>query len=80
MKSAKILIPLLLIALLLTFAYQNLAKVDVTFLLWKITIPFSLTVFVSFLIGAVSGSLMVVYLRNKKKDKKDLKDSSPASK
>lgn len=72
MKSIKIFIPLLFVALLLTFAYQNLDIVNVTFLFWKINIPFSLTVFISFIFGTISGSLIVVYLRNKKKGKKDM--------
>jgi uncharacterized integral membrane protein len=48
MKAVKIIVLLLLFAIVLTFAYQNLEKVDVTFISWSITVPFSLTFFFIF--------------------------------
>ncbi len=68
MKAVKIVILLLLFAIVLTFAYQNLEKVDVTFIIWSITLPFSLAIFLSFIIGVLAGGLAIFSLRKKKKD------------
>ncbi|MDD2278336.1 MAG: LapA family protein [Bacteroidales bacterium] len=70
MKALKISALLLLFALVLTFAYQNLEKVDVTFISWSITVPFSLTILLSFIIGVLTGSLALCFVgKKKKKDK-----------
>lgn len=68
MKAVKILILLLLFAIVLTFAYQNLEKVNVTFINWSITVPFSLTIFLSFIMGVLAGGLAIYFVRKKKKD------------
>lgn len=68
MKAIRIVVLLLLFAIVLTFAYQNLEKVNVTFIHWSITVPFSLTIFLSFIIGALAGGLVIFSSKKKKKD------------
>jgi len=72
MKAVKIVILLLLIAVVLTFAYQNLERVNVTIISWSITVPFSLTIFLSFFTGALAGVLAMCSSRKKKKEKDDV--------
>ncbi|MFO7573779.1 MAG: LapA family protein [Bacteroidales bacterium] len=72
MKALKIIFLLLLFAIVLTFAYQNLEKVNVTFINWSITVPFSLTIFLSFIIGVLAGVLAISSSRKKKKEKSDV--------
>lgn len=69
MKTFKIIILLLLFLILLAFAYQNLEKVNITFISWNIAVPFSLTTFISFIIGVLAGGLAIFPSRKKKKDK-----------
>jgi len=68
MKTVRLVILLLLFAIVLTFAYQNLEKVNVTFIIWNIALPFSLTIFLSFIIGALAGCLAIFSLKKKKKE------------
>lgn len=68
MKTIKTLLLLLLFAIILTFAYQNLELVQVNFIKWSITVPFSLTIFLTFIAGGLAGILAVVLLRTKKKE------------
>jgi uncharacterized integral membrane protein len=68
MKAIKIIILFLMFAIVLTFAYQNLEKVNVTFINWIITVPFSLTIFLSFSIGVIIGGVVIFSSRKKKKD------------
>ena len=67
MKIIKTLALLLLLAIVLTFAYQNLEVVDVTFISWSITVPFSLTILLSFIIGVLIGGLSLCFVGKKKK-------------
>lgn len=79
MKTVKIVILLLLFAIVLTFAYQNLEKIDVTFITWSITAPFSLTIFLSFIIGVIAGGLAIFSSGKKKKDKDDMAQTDTKS-
>lgn len=69
MKAVKIIVLLLLFAIVLTFAYQNLEKVNLTFISWIIALPFSLTIFLSFIIGVLAGGLAFFSTGKKKKEK-----------
>lgn len=73
MKAVKIIFLFLLFAIVLTFAYQNLEKVNFTFIIWSITVPFSLTIFLSFIIGVIAGGLAVFSSKKKKKNESDEK-------
>lgn len=73
MKAFRIILLLMLFAIVLTFAYQNLEKVNVTFIAWSIAVPFSLTIFLSFIIGVIAGGLAVFSSKKKKKNESDEK-------
>lgn len=79
MKAFKILVLFLLFALVLTFAYQNLEKVELTFITWSITVPFSLTIFLSFIIGLLAGGLGLFFIAGNKKKKNDTKQNDNKS-
>lgn len=68
MRAVKIIFLFLLLAIVLTFAYQNLEKVNVSFIAWSINVPFSLTTFLSFIIGVLAAGLAIFSKRKKKKD------------
>jgi uncharacterized integral membrane protein len=72
MKTVKIIFLLLLFAIVLAFAYQNLEKVNVTFINWSISVPFSLAIFLSFIIGVLAGILAIVSSKKKKREESDL--------
>lgn len=82
MKTIKTFLLLLLFAIILTFAYQNLEVVHVTFIKWSITVPFSLTIFLAFIAGGLAGVLSVFLLRTKKKEVHHVEktESKPESK
>lgn len=69
MRAGKFILLLLLLAIILTFVYQNLEKVTVTFVSWSITVPFSLTTFLSFIIGVITGGLAIWSAKRKKKNR-----------
>ncbi len=70
MKPFKFIVLFLLIASVLTFAYQNLQKVNVNFIVWNKLVPFSLTIFLAFLAGLISGGIIFFFLGKKSKNKK----------
>ncbi len=70
MKPFKFIVLFLLIASLLTFAYQNLQKVNVNFIVWNKLVPFSLTIFLAFLAGLITGAIIFFFLGKKSKTKK----------
>lgn len=51
----RLILSLVLLALVLIFALQNVADVEVQFLLWTLVLPRSLLVFVVLFIGLVAG-------------------------
>lgn len=56
-KQIKLIVAIILITLVVTFALQNHATVRVEFLLWSWTAPRSLVLFTVFLAGALVGWL-----------------------
>lgn len=68
MKAFRIILLLLLFAIVLTFAYQNLERVNVTFIAWSMSLPFSLAFFLSFIMGTIAGGLVVFSSMKRKKD------------
>lgn len=79
MKAVKIIFLFLLLAIVLTFAYQNLESVNVTFITWSITVPFSLTIFLSFIIGVLAGGLVVFSIKKRKEEESNLDQKTTKS-
>lgn len=74
MKTGKIVMLLLLFAIVLIFAYQNLEEVNVSFINWSTTVPFSLTIFLSFFIGVLAGALVMCCRGDKRRDDNKIKN------
>ena len=64
--SAKVIVLIVLI-LLLIFAIQNTQPVVLNFLFWQISTSSVLSILVSFVIGLLTGSLLMMIGRMKKK-------------
>ena len=64
--SAKLIAIIVLLVLLLTFAIQNTQPVVLNFLFWQISTSSVLSILVSFVIGLVTGCLLMIG-RTKKK-------------
>ena len=56
--NLKTVIGLVLVALVIVFTIQNLEIVTVRFLLWDLSLPRAVMIFVVFLIGALAGFLL----------------------
>ncbi len=56
--NLKTVIGLVLVALVLVFTIQNREIVTVEFLLWDLSLPRAVMIFVVFLIGALAGFLL----------------------
>jgi len=56
--NLKTIIGLVLVALVILFTIQNLEIVTVRFLLWDLSLPRAVMIFVVFLIGALAGFLL----------------------
>jgi uncharacterized integral membrane protein len=57
MRSIKSIISLLLIIAVLTFSIQNIAAVEIQFLLWSFSIPRALLIMILLAVGFVIGML-----------------------
>lgn len=55
MSTNKIIIPSILLILVMVFAVQNAATVDIRLLFWQVSFPRSLLIFMMLLIGTVVG-------------------------
>jgi putative membrane protein len=58
MRSIKSIISLLLIIAVLTFSIQNIAAVEIQFLLWSFSIPRALLIMILLGVGFVIGMLV----------------------
>jgi uncharacterized integral membrane protein len=65
--SAKLIAIIVLLILLLIFAIQNIQPVVLYFLFWKISTSSVVSILVSFLIGLLTGWLLTMIGRMKKK-------------
>jgi uncharacterized integral membrane protein len=65
--SAKLIAIIVLLILLLIFAIQNIQPVVLNFLFWKISTSSVVSILVSFLIGLLTGWLLTMIGRMKKK-------------
>lgn len=76
MKGLKIIVLVLLVGVIMTFAYQNLEYVNISFIKWSVSLPLSLTVLLSFIIGLSVGIILFYYMKISKKNdsKEDKKD------
>ncbi|NWF91757.1 MAG: LapA family protein [Syntrophaceae bacterium] len=64
---AKLIAIIVLLILLLIFAIQNIQPVVVNFLFWKISTSSVVSILVSFVIGLMTGGLLMMIGRMKKK-------------
>lgn len=64
MKTVKSIITVVLLALVLVFAVQNMVIVQVQFLTWSLSMPRSLLVMVLLLIGFVLGWIVSSFRNN----------------
>ncbi len=73
--KVKVIIGLILLALLVTFAVQNSSPVNITFIEWSYSLPLALLVYSSIAIGIVVGFLFTYCgrVRKNKKQKRELK-------
>ena len=65
--SAKLIAIIVLLILLLIFAIQNTQPVVLNFLFWQISTSSVLSILVSFVIGLLTGCLLMMIVRMKKK-------------
>ena len=65
--SAKVIAIIALLILLLIFAIQNTQPVVLNFLFWQISTSSVLSILVSFIIGSLTGCLLMMTGRMKKK-------------
>jgi len=65
---AKLIAIIVLLILLLIFAIQNIQPVVLNFLFWKISTSFVVSILVSFVIGLLTGGLLMMIGRMKKKN------------
>ncbi|NQV20760.1 MAG: LapA family protein [Rhodospirillales bacterium] len=56
MTNLKRIISYLLAALVIVFAVQNIATVEVNFLIWSVALPRAIVLFIVFILGVVTGS------------------------
>lgn len=71
MIKLKISVLLLLLAIILTFAIQNIVNIDIKFIGWSISMPLSLTIILTFFTGVITGVLTLILLKKKNFNKKD---------
>ena len=67
--SAKVIALIVLLILLLIFAIQNTQPVVLNFLFWQIFTSSVLSILVSFVIGLLTGCLLMMMGRMKKKNR-----------
>ena len=65
--SAKVIAIIVLLILMLIFAIQNTQPVVLNFLFWQIFTSSVLSILVSFIIGLLTGCLLMMIVRMKKK-------------
>ncbi len=65
--NTKVIALIVLLILLLIFAIQNTQTVALNFLFWKITTSAVLSILMSFIIGLLTGCLLMMLGRMKKK-------------
>jgi uncharacterized integral membrane protein len=63
---AKLIAIIVLLILLLIFAIQNIQPIVLNFLFWKIFTSFVVSILVSFVIGLLTGGLLMMIGRMKK--------------
>ncbi len=66
--SAKVIAIIVLLVLLLIFAIQNTQPVVFNFLFWQISTSSVISILVSFIIGLLTGCLLMMIGRMKKKN------------
>lgn len=62
-SKIRLIIALALLALVLIFALQNVAPVEVQFLLWGFALPRSLLIFLVLLVGVMAGWFLRAAMR-----------------
>jgi uncharacterized integral membrane protein len=67
---ATVILLLIVIAVVAIFAAQNAMPVAITFLFWKFEASLAIVIFLSVIVGAITGAIIVSLLRMKHSDKK----------
>jgi len=68
--SAQVIAIIVLLILMLIFAIQNTQPVVLKFLFWQISTSSILSILVSFIVGLLTGCLLMMIVRMKKKSKR----------
>ena len=63
MQKIRLILSVVLIALVLVFVLQNMTVVEVKFLFWSLSVPRSLLIFVTLLLGVIIGWFIAGTLR-----------------
>jgi uncharacterized integral membrane protein len=72
---AMVILLLIVIAIVAIFSAQNAIPVAITFLLWKFEASLAIVIFLSVIVGVITGAIIVLLLRMKHSDKKVIQDS-----
>jgi uncharacterized integral membrane protein len=67
---ATVILLLIVIAVVAIFSAQNAIPVAITFLFWKFGASLAIVIFLSVIVGAIAGAIIVSLLRLKRSDKK----------
>jgi uncharacterized integral membrane protein len=58
MKLLKTIVLVLLLGVVLVFAFQNFENVQISFINWRVEIPLSVAIVLIYLLGAISGGVL----------------------
>jgi len=73
MRLVKSILLLLFILALGLFTFQNMEIVELNFMIWHVNIPLSIASVSLYILGAISGGLLLSMLRNLSRDDSDRK-------
>jgi uncharacterized integral membrane protein len=72
---ATVILLLIVVGIVAIFSAQNAIPVAITFLLWKFEASLAIVIFLSVIVGVITGAIIVLLLRMKHSDKKVIQDS-----
>jgi uncharacterized integral membrane protein len=67
---ATVILLLIVVGIVAIFSAQNAIPVAITFLFWKFEASLAIVIFLSVIVGAITGAIIVSLLRMKHPDKK----------
>jgi putative membrane protein len=68
--SFRLILTIIFVGLVVVFVVQNVAIVEIKFLLWSIEMSRALLYFIIFLLGLLSGWLLTAHAKHRKKQTK----------